>query len=186
MQNHHTYQYFRIKNTSRTVSYMLHTSLQHQVTKKLKSPLQDLQKPQTPRKPVHTSKSNQFKCIHTPNGQGKYPYYLHCQHKADKQLFPDHQHSIAAENQPFQEHYHTTAKAITDSSFQDHHHSLLDHHQSTTDSTSNHTLQDHSTINGYHYFHCCHTRFKHFQDHSNIHQDISHCKYLTYQFYYLT
>ena len=162
MQNHQAYQYFRIKNTSRTVSYMLHTSLQHQVTKKLKSPLQDLQKPQTPRKPVHTSKSNQFKYIHTPNRQGKYHYYLNGQHKVDKHVFQDH--------------YHTTAKAITDNSFQDHHHSFQDHHQSTTDFTSNR----------YHYCHYHHTRFKHFQDHPNRSQHISHHKYLTYQSYYLT
>ena len=124
--------------------------------------------------------NNQLKLIQTQHQLDNHHYYLHCQHKLDKQLFQDHQHSIAAENQPFQAHYCTTAKAITANSFQDHDHSLQDHHQSTTDFTSNHTLQDHSTINGYHYCHYHHTRFQHFQDHTNRHQDTSHFKYLTY------
>ena len=42
------------------------------------------------------------------------------------------------------------------------------------------------TINRYHYCHYHHTRFQHFQDHSNRHQDTTYSKYITYQFYYHT
>ena len=38
----------------------------------------------------------------------------------------------------------------------------------------------------YHYCHNLHTRFQHFQDHSFMHQDTTHRKYITYQFYYHT
>ena len=111
---------------------------------------------------VQTNANNQLKFIQTQHQLENHLYYLHHQHKADKQLYQDHQQSIAAENQPFQEYQCST----------------------TTDFTNNHTPQDHSTINGYHY--CLHTRFQHFQAHSNTHQDISHSKYITYQFYYCT
>ena len=129
---------------------------------------------------MQTNKNNQPKFIQTQHQLENHQYYLHHQHKADKKLFQDHQHSIAAENQPFQDHQCSTTTDFTNN------HSLQDHHKSTTEFNSNHTLQDHSTINGYHYCHYHHTRSQHFQDHSNTHQDISHCKYITYQFYYHT
>ena len=103
--------------------------------------------------------------LHTLNGQRKCHCYPHHQHQQDN----------------------LTTKTTIDNSFQDHHHPdtieiklLQDHHSSnTTDLTSN-TFQDHSTISRYHYCHYHHTRFQHFQDHTNMHQDTLTQQVLTY------
>ena len=138
-----------------------------------------LQNNQQPSKtmPKKTLGNNQLKFIQTQHQLENHLYYLHHQHNTDKQLFQDHQHPIAADTHIFQDHQHPTMADIQP---------LQDLHWSTTTFISNHTIQDHSTINRYHYCHCHHTKLKHFQDHSYKHQDTTHSKYITYQFYYHT
>ena len=144
---------------------------------------QDHQKPQTSSKQIQINKNNQLKLIHTQHQLGNHHYYSHHQHQRGNSTtwttinntLQDHQHSTTAEIQPSQDLHHSTTDFTNNQSLQD-------HCQSTTTFNSNHKLQDHSTINRYHYCHCHHTKFKHFQDHSHKHQDISHSKYITYQF----
>ena len=164
----------------------LNTSQQH-----AQYHLQDHQKPQTSSKQVQINENNQCKFIQSQYWLESHHFYLHCQHKhsfqdhqqliaADTHTFQDHQPSIAAENQPLQDNQCPTTTDFTTK------HSSQDHHQSTTTFISNHMLQDHSTINRYHYYHYHHTRFQHSQDHTHRYHVMSHNKYTIYQLYYLT